>query len=171
MVPKEDVLKPTFPGKTGDPFRDMCTMLGLINLSWAWAETSLAMTIELIEEKLGKIRGFPESPQSLKNKVQCFKNALKDVQALQYLKEDGTILAGSFLKLAPLRHNLTHGAARQVHNDFFQSVVFKVISRKYVAQEYIFDIDYALGLNSEIGKLSDNMTLFMQKVYHILNVK
>jgi hypothetical protein len=62
---------------SGNDFHDLCTAFGLMTLSWAWAENILASTIGIINRSAGPIKGFPEAPQSLKNKVSCLKIALR----------------------------------------------------------------------------------------------
>jgi hypothetical protein len=47
-------------------FLDLCTTLGLMTLSWAWAESVLAMTIGVINKSAGPIKGYQEAPLSLK---------------------------------------------------------------------------------------------------------
>ena len=54
-----------FPDRSGNEFQDLCTMVGLITLEWAWAETGLAATIGIINRYAGPIAGHPQAPVSL----------------------------------------------------------------------------------------------------------
>ncbi len=91
---------------TGNDFHDLCTAFGLMTLSWAWAENILASTIGVINRSAGPIKGFPEAPQSLKNKVSCLKIALRDLPALQFVQNDGRVLAERFIELSLRRNKL-----------------------------------------------------------------
>jgi len=46
-------------------------MVGLITLTWAWVENSLAITIGVITENAGPIRGHHQPPLSLSRRVDC----------------------------------------------------------------------------------------------------
>jgi hypothetical protein len=147
----------------------MCTLIGLMTVSWAWAETTLAMTIGIVEQYTGPITGHPQSPVSLKRKVACFKVILRDVQALHPFQEEGSILAKRFIELAVRRNQLVHGAAWETEHGRFQSMSLPVIAGKYAGKDHSFDIRDAYALNVEIGKLSDDMTAFMLRVAHAVS--
>lgn len=151
---------------SGIPFQDMCTLLGLMTVTWAWVENSLAMTIGLIQENVGPIAGHPQSPVSLKKKLECLKVALRDIEALHPFQQEAAVLLKSLKELGARRNDLVHGAAWQDSEAVFQSVSFKVIGGKYTGRDHRFNIRDAYALNVEIGKLSDDMTAFMLKVGH-----
>jgi hypothetical protein len=71
----------------------MCTMIGLITLTWAWIENSLAITIGVINEHAGPIKGHAVAPLSLSKRIDCLKVALRDVAALKTLQQEGRVLA------------------------------------------------------------------------------
>jgi hypothetical protein len=151
---------------SGVPFQDMCTLLGLMTVSWAWVENSLAMTIGLIQENIGSIKGHPQSPVSLKKKLDCLKVALRDMELLHPFQQEAAVLLKSLKELGARRNDLVHGAAWQQHEGGFQSVNFKVIGGKYAGRDHRFNIQDAYTLNVEIGALSDAMTVFMLKIAH-----
>jgi len=140
---------------SGDPFQDMCTMLGLMTLVWAWAENTLALMIGVIIENAGPIKGYAEAPLSLKRRVACFRSALRDVSALKTLQQEGRTLANRFVQLSRRRNDFIHGAAWQLQERGFQSLRIAVIDGKYAAKDHRFDIGDAVGLNAEITKLQD----------------
>jgi hypothetical protein len=154
---------------SGNDFHDLCTAFGLMTLSWAWAENILASTIGVINRSAGPIKGFPEAPQSLKNKVSCLKIALRDIPALQFVQNDGRVLAERFIELSLRRNKLVHGAAWQLHDGGFQSVGFAVHRGDYAAQNHRFNVSDAVRLESEIAKLSDDATAFLFRVGKIFD--
>jgi hypothetical protein len=149
---------------SGNPFQDMCTMVGLMTLTWAWAETSLAITIGVINEQAGPIQGHPEAPLSLSRRVACFKSALRTIVALKPIQEEGSALATRFVELGRRRHDFIHGAAWQLEKDRFESVSVAVKAGQYSVSNQRFDISDARGLNVQIAKLQDDAAAFMLKV-------
>lgn len=117
---------PLFPARSGNEFQDLCTMVGLMTLSWAWAETALAATIGIINKYAGPIRGHPQAPVSLKMRVRCLRAALSDIAVLHVVQEDGRALAMRFVQLGKRRNDFVHGAASQHHEGGFQSIAFAV---------------------------------------------
>jgi hypothetical protein len=154
----------TWPRSSGDQFQDMCTMVGLMALTWAWAETTLAITIGVISEQAGPIKGHLEPPLSLSRRVECFKTALRDVAALKSLQQEGRALAVRFTELGRSRHNFIHGAAWQLEQGRFESVSIGVKAGQYTVGNQRFDIAAAVSLNAEISKLQDDAAAFMLAV-------
>jgi hypothetical protein len=77
---------------SGSPFQNFCSMVGLLTLTWAWAETSLAIAIGVINEQAGPIKGHPEAPLSLSRRIAYFKAALREIVQLKPLREEGNAL-------------------------------------------------------------------------------
>lgn len=142
-------------------------MVGLMTLTWAWAETSLAITIGVINEQAGPIKGHPEPPLSLSRRVACFKTALRDVVALKPLQQEGSALATRFVELGRRRHEFIHGAAWELEKGRFESVSVAVKAGQYAVSNQRFDISDAHGLNLQIANLQDAAATFMLKVVAI----
>ncbi len=149
---------------SGNPFQDLCTVLGLMALTWAWAENTLAMTIGVIIEQTGPIKGHPEAPLSLKRRVACFRAALRDVAALEPLQQEGRALADRFVELGARRSDFVHGAAWQIQEGGFESVSLAVRGGNYTVKNYRFDQRTTVFLNAQIAKLQNDMAAFMLKV-------
>lgn len=139
-------------------------MMGLMTLSWAWAETTLAMIIGLIVEYDGPIEGHPEAPVSMKGKLKFFRKALASSDTLKPLQQRGLVFAGRFTQLSGRRNDLVHGAAWQTHEGAFQSIGLKAAGAQYAPQNHTLDVEDAIGLNVEIGTLSDEITVFMLEI-------
>jgi hypothetical protein len=152
---------------SGDPFQDMCTMVGLMTLTWAWAENSLAVTIGVIDEQAGPIKGHSEAPLSLSRRIECLKIALRDITALKPLQQVGRALATRFAELGRRRHDLVHGAAWQLGEGKFESVSLAVKAGNYAIKNYSFDLGDAVHLNAEIAELQDDVAAFMLRVVAI----
>lgn len=152
---------------SGDPFQDMCTMVGLMTLTWAWAETSLAITIGVINEQAGPIKGHTEAPLSLSRRIDCFRAALRDIAVLKDLQQEGRALATRFAELGRRRHDFIHGAAWQLDGSKFEALSLAVKAGNYAIKNHCFDIGDAVGLNAEIAKLQDDTATFMLKVVAI----
>jgi hypothetical protein len=149
---------------SGIPFQDLCTMVGLLTLTWAWSETTLAMTLGIINEHAGPIDGHSEAPLSLKRRLKCFRATLRTVAALEPLQKEGSALAERFGKLSVGRNNFVHGAAWQTHEGAFESFAIGVHSGNYATKNHRFDVESARLLNVEVAKLQDDMAAFMLKV-------
>lgn len=63
-------------GPSGNEFQDFCTMLGVMTLTWAWAENALAIPIGIIAESVPCVRKDTEVPLSLKRKLRYLRAAL-----------------------------------------------------------------------------------------------
>jgi hypothetical protein len=149
---------------SGDPFQDMCTMVGLMTVVWAWAENALAIAVGVIIEQTGPIKGHPEAPLSLSRRIDAIKIALRDVIALKPLQQEGRALATRFAELGRRRHDFVHGAAWQFGEGKFESVSLAVTAGKYAIKNHRFDLRDAVHLNAEIAKLADDITTFLTKV-------
>jgi hypothetical protein len=151
-------------GPSGDKFQDLCTMFGLMTLTWAWAENILAITVGIINKASGPIKGYPEPPVSLKKRVAYFRVVLRDLDILKPLKEDGRALAMRFIELGARRNKLVHGAAWQIHEGEFQSFGIRVKGGDNVVEDHRFNHADAISLNIEIAELQDNAAAFLLKV-------
>ena len=139
-------------------------MIGLITLSWAWAENVLAATIGLVERHAGPIKGHPEPPLSVKRRVSALRSALRDVPALHLLQEQGHALAVRFTELGRRRNDLVHSAAIQLHEGGVEFTRIAVRRGSYSIEDHRIDESDAVLLESEIAKLSDDATAFMLSV-------
>lgn len=154
---------------SGIPFQDLCTMVGLMTLTWAWAENSLAMTIGVINQHAGPIQGFPEPPLSLKRRLECLKIALRDIAILEPFQEEGRALAVRFKELGARRHKFVHGAAWELDQGGFQSVSIAVRAGQNTVEDHRFDQADTVRLNIEIAKLQDETAAFMLRVAAIFS--
>jgi hypothetical protein len=152
---------------SGNPFQDMCTLVGLMTLTWAWVENSLAITIGVINENVGLIKGHSQAPLSLSKRIDCFKTALCDIAALKSLQQEGGALAMRLTQLGRRRHNFIHGAAWQFDEGRFEAVSIAVKSGNYAVQNHRFDQSDALMLCNEIASLQDDMAVFMLKIVQV----
>jgi hypothetical protein len=41
---------------SGNDFQDLCTVLGVMTLTWAWGENALANAIGIIDESMPQVR-------------------------------------------------------------------------------------------------------------------
>jgi hypothetical protein len=149
---------------SGIPFQDLCTMVGLMTLTWAWAENSLALTIGIINKHAGPIQGFPEPPLSLKKRLECLRVALRDIEVLEPFKEDGRALAARFKELGARRHKFVHGAPWELDQGGFQSVSIAVRAGQNAVENHRFNQADAVRLNVEISKLQDDAAEFLLRV-------
>ena len=139
-------------------------MVGMMTLTWAWAENCLAITVGVIAEHAGPIRGHREPPLSLSKRIDAFKTALRDVAALESLQAEGRTLATRFTQLGRRRHDFIHGAAWQLQEGKFGSVSIAVRAGTYAIKTHSFDMNDAVHLNAEITKLHDDIAVFMRKI-------
>jgi hypothetical protein len=139
-------------------------MVGLMTLTWAWAETTLAMTVGIINKAVGPIKGHAEAPLSLKNRVACLKIALRDVAVLKPLQDEGRALAKRFTELSRRRNDFIHGAAWQHHEGGFEAMGIGVSAGDYAVKNHRFDQADAVSLAAEIAKLQDAAVVFMLAV-------
>jgi hypothetical protein len=148
-------------------FRDICIILGLMTLSWAWAETMLACIIGVINRQ-GHLKGYDDAPVSLKRKVSYFKLALRDIAALQPIQNDGRVLAKRFKELSLRRNNIVHGAASKFHERGFDATIMPVIRGNYLIQEHSFNKSDAIALEREIAELSNEAQGFLLRLIALL---
>jgi hypothetical protein len=146
-------------------------MVGLMTLTWAWAETALAATVGIINKYAGPIKGHPQAPVSLKRRVHCLRVALRDIPVLQIVQEDGRALAVRFVQLGKRRNDFVHGAASEHHEGGFQSIAFAVERGDYAVKNHRFDVEGAVRLNVEIAELSDDAAAFTIRIEKILSDK
>jgi hypothetical protein len=139
-------------------------MVGLMTLTWAWAENSLAITIGVVIEHAGPIKGHREPPLSLSKRIDAFKTALRDVAVLEPLQQEGRTLAKRFTELGRRRHGFVHGAAWQLQEGKFESVSIAVRAGTYAIKTHKFDMSDAVRLNAAITKLQDDIGAFMLKI-------
>jgi hypothetical protein len=90
-------------------FEELCSAVGLMTLTWAYAENGLAFMLKDIAEKLGPIKGHDKARVSLKAKLGAFRAALRSMPTLDILQHEGRALAMRFGHLGKRR------------NDFVQS--------------------------------------------------
>jgi hypothetical protein len=143
-------------------------MVGLMTLTWAWAETTLALTIGAINKTAGPIKGHVEPPLSLKNRVACLKIALRDIEVLKPLQDEGRALAKRFVELSRRRNDFIHGAAWQHHEGGFEAMGIGVSAGDYAIKNHRFDQADAVGLTTEVAKLQDDALAFMLAVIMVL---
>jgi hypothetical protein len=151
-------------GPTGDESEDFFTILGMITLTWAWAENGLAIMLNTIFEHAGPIKGHPEAPLSLRRRLRCFRAALRDVSALKSLQHDGSALAMRFGELGRRRSEFVHGAASHLGEGIFEAVSATVKGRNYAIKNHRFDIRDTVLLNVEIAKFCGDVCAFMARV-------
>jgi len=144
-------------------------MVGLMTLTWAWAENTLAMTIGVISKYGGPIRGYDEPPVSMKKRIACLRRALTDLAILEPLQKEGYALAVLFKELAPRRNQFVHSAAWQVEHGGFESTGVRVRAGQNTVEDHRFDQADAVRLNVEIAKLQDDAAVFMAKVCAIFD--
>ncbi len=117
-----------FPARSRKEFQDLCTLVGLMTLDWAWAETALAAGIAIINKYAGPIAGHPKAPVSLKMRVSYLRVALREIPTLHIVQEDGRALAVRFVELGKRRNDFVHSAAWQRHEGGFQSIAFAIVA-------------------------------------------
>jgi hypothetical protein len=153
---------------SGNEFQDMCTMIGLMTLTWAWAETTLGVTVGIINKLAGPIKGHPQAPLSLSKRVSCLKDALRDIPILKPLQQEGRALAMRFTELSKRRNDFVHGAAWQHNEGGFETMGLGVKAGDYAIQNHRFNQGDAVALNVEIAKLQDDAAVFVLKVANTL---
>jgi len=142
-------------------------MLGLMTLTWAWAENALALAIGIIDGAAQQVRTNTEIPVSMKRRLRYLRASLIDIPALKPVKEQGSLLADRFAYLAVRRNEIVHGSTWQLEKSGFESLSFAIVSRKQSAQQKRFEIADAVLLNIEITKLADEATAFLLRVSEI----
>lgn len=152
---------------TGDPTADMFTMIGVMVVAWAWAENWLALSIGIIDDALPEIRGHPERPISLKRRLSHLRTALKDVPALEIVKQDGTALIELFVKLSPRRHELVHGSLWLMPHGGFESLHLSVKGREYASQQKRVEIRDVVLFNREVKDLTRQAAAFNARLITI----
>lgn len=145
-------------------FRDICITLGLMTLSWAWAETMLACIIGVINGHAGPLKRHNEALVSLKRKVSYLKLALRDIAMLQPIQNDGRLLAERFIKLSVRRNNIVHGAAWKFNEGGVNATIMPVIKGNYLIQKHSFNKSDTIALEREIAELSNDAQSFLLRL-------
>ena len=154
---------------SGDPFQDMCTMVGLMTITWTWAENALAIAIGTIDGKVPAMRGHSELPISLKNRLSYLRNALADVPALGPIKQDGTALVKLFIELKERRHKLVHDSTWQMPDGSFAAFHFIIKGRQHTGEHKPVEMAQVVIFNREIEGLNLAAHTFLQNVDRIFN--
>jgi hypothetical protein len=139
---------------SGDPFADMCTMVGVMTITWAWAENWLALSLWLIDEAAGDIHGHPEAPISLKKRLSYLRIALRDVSVLESAKQEGAALIKLFKELAPRRHEIVHGTLYLMPQGGFESSRLAIRGREYSRHQKRVEIADVVQFNVEVNALA-----------------
>jgi hypothetical protein len=105
-------------------FQNLCTMLGLMTLTWAWAENALALSIGIIDGAVEGVRGHRDIPVSMTRRLKYLRASLTDVPELHSVKDMGRKLADDFSRLNVRRNELVHGSAWQLREGGFESLGF-----------------------------------------------
>ncbi len=105
---------------SGNELQDLCTMLGVMTLTWAWAENALATAIGIIDEFVPQVRKNTEIPVSMKRRLRYLRAAFFDIPALKPVKDQGSLLTDRFADLAVRRNDLIHGSTWQLEKGGFE---------------------------------------------------
>jgi hypothetical protein len=149
---------------TGTEFEDFCTQLGLITVVWAYAENGLGIMLDTIIRNVGEIEGHHEAPLLLKRRLALFKKLLRDVPALQLLRQDGRELAIRFGNLGERRNEFVHRASIHIGDGMFKATSLAVEGRQYAIKEHRFDIGDAVSLVAEVPEFCRDVLDFMARV-------
>jgi hypothetical protein len=150
-------------GPTGNEFEDLCSVVGLMTLTWAYAENGLAIMLHDIIANFGPVKGHSEPPLSLKRRIACFKTALRDVAAFQPLQQDGRALAMRFGELGRRRNEFVHAAAISVDEGGFQSLSVRPDGGNYAIENKRVEVGDAVLLQAEIAEFALSVTDFMAR--------
>lgn len=136
-------------------------MVGVMTLTWAWAENALTLSIAIIDSSTQSAKRHPELPRSLKNKLSYLKAALRDHAQLEALKESGAALIEHFTKLKMTRGELVHGSAWQMDDGRFQTLAFILKGRDQTINQKVVEIGDIVRFNVEVTALSDRANAFL----------
>jgi hypothetical protein len=145
-------------------FQNVCTILGLLTLTWAWAENALALAVGLIDENVPSMRGFKEIPISQRGRLQYLRNALKDVAALEPVQEHGRLLIEHFVTLGSRRNELIHSSRGPDEEGAMAALGFAISARQQKGFQKSFDIPATIALIGEVRDLADEAIHFMDLV-------
>lgn len=142
----------------GSEFYDiMTTLVGMMTLTWAWAETGLAYMVEIIDSELwSPTKDHKELPVSLSRRLHFLRLAFADVEALSPLRERALALFQDFSTLKKEREALTHGATVQLHTDRFEISTISTKGRTNTHTKKIVTLKDAFALNTKITALAEN---------------
>ena len=137
-------------------------MLGMMTLTWAWAENALVLSIGIIDESGAKPRPPQGLPISFSGKLKYLRAALRGVSALKHLQDRGTSLMDELAALADRRNALIHASIGVSESGGLESTLFPksggTPARKKVS------VAEAVALNIDIDKVSDDVTQFLLSV-------
>ena len=145
-------------------------MLGVMVITWAWAENALALCIGIIDEKIGAVRGHKVLPLMLNKRVSYLRTALADIAMLEPLKDSGNLLAERFMDLAPRRNNLVHGSVWTMPHDAFETLHLSARARKYAGEQKGLHIGDVVAFNAEVKDLADFATAFLRRLGELLRI-
>lgn len=155
---------------TGDPFADMCTMIGVMMVTWAWAENWLALSIGIIDDAIPEVKGHPERPISLKKRLSYMRVVLREVPALEVVKDNGHALIKRFVELAPRRHQLVHGSLWLMPEGGFKSNRLIVKGREYTSDQKRVEIGDVVRFNQEVKDLAHAARDFNWRLVEIFDI-
>lgn len=145
-------------------FEDLCTVVGLMTLTWAYAENGLAIMLHTIITSTGPIKGHFEAPLSLKRKLAAFRSALRDIPALKPLQQDGGVLAVRFGHLGKRRNDFTHSAAFNREEGGFKTTIARPQGGNYAIENKRVEVGDAVLLQAEIAEFCEQVVDFMARV-------
>jgi hypothetical protein len=151
-------------GPTGDDFEDLCGIVGLMTLTWAYAENGLAIMLQTIIDATGPIKGHHQAPLSLKFKLSALKVAVRDIPALQPLHHEGRLLVMRFGQLGKRRSDFTHSAAFGLEDGGFETTIARVKRGNYEIENKRVDVRDAVLLQAEIAEFCQQVISFMARV-------
>lgn len=144
-------------------------MVGVMAITWAWAENWLALSIGVIDGATGSPAGHPEIPISLKKRLSYLRAALRDVPALEPVKQDGAALIKLFVELAPRRHELVHGVLWLMPEGGFESARLAIKGRQHTRHQKRVEIGDVVLFNREIERLAHTAAVFNAAIIEILD--
>ncbi|MGA9852446.1 MAG: hypothetical protein WBR15_05885 [Gammaproteobacteria bacterium] len=147
-----------------EEFKALCTLIGAMALSWAWAEICLGVTVGIINKYAGPLKNYSEAPLMLGKRVKYLREALNKLTVLNPVKKDGLALAERFMQLRDSRNHFIHGAAWKHADGSFQFTNMGIVAGNYTFKDKGLNITDAIELNIKIGKLSDDASAYMSRV-------
>jgi hypothetical protein len=155
---------------TGDPHSDMFTMIGVMIVTWAWAENWLALSIGIIDDAIPEVRGHPERPISLKKRMSYMRAVLRDIPALEVVKDDGHALIKRFMELSGRRHQFVHGSLWLMPEGGFKSDRLVIKGREYTREEKRVEIGEVVHFVREVKDLAHLARDFNMRLIEIFDL-
>ena len=149
-------------------FNEICQLVGLLNITWGWAENYLALSIAIIDTSVPQLRSHKQLPISLTARLTYLKHALSDVPTLKPIQERGRALAQTFADLKDQRNTLIHGAAWQTGKDHFRTARFITKGRNAHIQHQDFNKASGVELGNKIVALVDMAAAFLKDVVAVI---